>query len=123
MLSEDTRILYENIYKEVEAISKALRNSIKHMPKYNRYLVGDRIVSLLVDIKLEVKLALVAIDYKYDTIKLYNLLITLGILIDDQIEDGGLLLKGKYTVHEPRMRLASLLLMLKDILPQDGCST
>ena len=41
---------------EISAMSKALRQSIKHMPKYYRYNVGDRIINLLLDIKLCVKL-------------------------------------------------------------------
>lgn len=101
-------INYFDVYREIEAISKDLRKSIKHMPRYERYIVGDRILNILLDVKIAVKLACKGRAYTLDTDKLYNDLITLGTLIDDCIEDRALLLKGKYTVHEPRRRLIAL---------------
>ena len=101
-------------YREIEAIGKVLRKSIKHMPRYHRYNEGDRIVNILLDVKIALKLTCKGRNYHLDTDKLYNDLITLGTLIDDCIEDGALLLKGKYTVHEPRMRLIALFKMFPE---------
>lgn len=47
---------YTEVFKEIEAISASLRFSIKHMPRYYRYVLGDRILNILLDIKLMVKL-------------------------------------------------------------------
>lgn len=101
-------ISYIDVYREIEAISKALRESVKHMPRYNRYNEGDRIINILLDIKIAVKLAHKGRNYTLDTDKLYNDLITLGTLIDECIEDKALLLKGKFNVIEPRKRLIAL---------------
>lgn len=121
MESRNVKTLYEDAYREIEAISKVLRKAIRHMPKYSRYIVGDRIVTLIIDIKLEVKITLMGYGHPADIPKLYNSLMSLNILVDDQIEDGSLLLKGEHTVHEAKIRLNSLILTLRDILPQDGC--
>lgn len=96
---------YAKILKEVEAINSSLKTSIKHMPRWNRYNAGDRIILLMLDIKVSLKLVLKGVNYELDNSELYNNLLKLGIIIDDCLEDGSLLLKGKYTVIEPRTRL------------------
>lgn len=101
-------INYSNVYHEIEVISKDLRESIKHMPRYNRYNEGDRIINILLDIKIAVKLVLKGRNYFIDVDKLYNDLITLGTLIDECIDDKALFLKGKFNVIEPRKRLIAL---------------
>ena len=45
-------INYNDVFREVDAISKDLKKSIKHMPRYNRYNEGDRIICLLLDLKV-----------------------------------------------------------------------
>lgn len=47
---------YTEVFKEISAIRKGLREPIKHMPKYNRYLVGDDIQKQLLNIKVSVSL-------------------------------------------------------------------
>lgn len=98
-----------DLFKEVGDISRALKNPIKHMPRYHRYNEGDRIINVLLDIKIEVTLALKGRSYSIDYDKLYNQLITLETLLDECIEEGALLLKGKDTIFEPRKKLIALL--------------
>lgn len=50
-------INYTDVYKEIDFISRELRKAIKHMPRYNRYNEGDRIINILLDVKIAVKLA------------------------------------------------------------------
>lgn len=102
-------INYTDVFREVDAISKGLRKSIKHMPRYNRYNEGDRITCLLLDLKVSARLACKDESFKPDSKELYRMLVTLETLIDECLEDGSLLLKGEYTIHEPRMRLMDLL--------------
>lgn len=99
---------YTEVFKEIEAISAGLRFSIKHMPRYYRYVLGDRILNILLDIKLMVKLKCKGRNYQFSEDDLYNALITLGTLIDEGLEDKALLLKGKYNIIEPRRRLVAL---------------
>lgn len=108
-------INYFDVYREIEAISKVLRKSIKHMPRYERYVVGDKMLNILLDVKIMVKLACKGRNYQPDPDLIYNNLITLGTLMDDCIEDGALLLKGKWTVHEPRSRLIALFNMFPEM--------
>jgi len=61
---------------------------------------------------LPVKLACKGRNYSLDSDKLYNDLITLGTLLDECIEDGALLLKGKFNIIEPRKRLIALFDMI-----------
>lgn len=105
-------INYTDVYKEVDFISRELRKAIKHMPRYNRYNEGDRIINILLDVKIAVKLACKGRSYSLDSDKLYNDLITLGTLLDECIEDGALLLKGKFNIIEPRKRLIALFDMI-----------
>ncbi len=100
---------YATFSKDIDFISKDIKTSVRHMPKYNRYVVGDRILNVLLDIKVEIKLLAFGMGVTTDVSKLYNSLIALWVLIDDCIEDGTLLLKGPFTVAEPRKRLSSLL--------------
>lgn len=79
---------YAKILKEVEAINSSLKTSIKHMPRWNRYNAGDRIILLMLDIKVSLKLVL----------------------------------KGKYTVIEPRIRLITIIEEIQHIILQDGCN-
>ena len=113
---------YAKILKEVEAINSSLKTSIKHMPRWNRYNAGDRIILLMLDIKVSLKLVLKGVNYELDNSELYNNLIKLGIIIDDCLEDGSLLLKGKYTVIEPRTRLITIIEEIQHIILQDGCN-
>lgn len=101
---------YATFSKDIEFICKGLKASIRHMPKYNRYVVGDRILNVLLDIKVTTKLLVFGLGIgKPDVSQLYNSLVTLWMLLDDCIEDGTLLLKGPNTVAEPRKRLSDLL--------------
>lgn len=104
---------YESAYMEISAMSKALRQSIKHMPKYYRYNIGDRIINLLLDIKLCVKLLYKGRNSGYTDDDLYNMLVKLGVLIDDCIEEKALLIKGEYNVIEPRERLRKLFMLFE----------
>ena len=52
------------------------------MPRYNRYNDGDRIINILLDVKIAVKLACNGSNYSLDSDKLYNDLITLGITLE-----------------------------------------
>ena len=113
---------YAKILKEVEAINSRLKTSIKHMPRWNRYNAGDRIILLMLDIKVSLKLVLKGVNYELDNSELYNNLLKLGIIIDDCLEDGSLLLKGKYTVIEPRTRLITIIEGIQHIILQDGCN-
>lgn len=38
-----------DVYKETDFISRELRKAIKHMPRYNRYNGGDRIINISLD--------------------------------------------------------------------------
>ena len=113
---------YAKILKEVEAINSSLKTSIKHMPRWNRYNAGNRIILLMLDIKVSLKLVLKGVNYELDNSELYNNLLKLGIIIDDCLEDGSLLLKGKYTVIEPRTRLIIIIEEIQHIILQDGCN-
>lgn len=106
-------INYVDVFREVDAISKGLRKSIKHMPRYNRYNEGDRIICLLLDLKVSVRLACKDKRFMLDPVELYRMLVTLETLVDECLEDGSLLLKGEYTIHEPRCRLMGLLGMFQ----------
>ena len=75
-------INYINVYKEIDFISRELRKAIKHMPRYNRYNEEYRIINVLLDVKIAVKLACKGRNYSLDSDKLYNDLITLGTLLD-----------------------------------------
>lgn len=107
------KINYVDVFREIDAISKGLRKSIKHMPRYNRYNEGDRIICLLLDLKVSVRLACKDESFKPNSRWLYRMLVTLETLIDECLEDGSLLLKGEYTIHEPRCRLTRLLGMFQ----------
>lgn len=101
---------YATFSKDIDFLSKGIKASVRHMPKYNRYVVGDRILNVLLDIKVEIKLLAFGMGVSTcDVSRLYNSLIALWVLIDDCIENGTLLLKGPFTVAEPRKRLSSLL--------------
>ena len=102
-------INYNDVFREVDAISKDLKKSIKHMPRYNRYNEGDRIICLLLDLKVLVRLACKDESFTPSPKRIYRMLIILETLVDECLEDGSLLLKGKYTIHEPRRRLMDLL--------------
>lgn len=101
-------INYVDLYKDIDFINKELRKSIKQMPRYNRYNEGDRILNLLLDIKVVVKLACKGRNYNLNLDKLYNKLVMLETLIDECIDNGSLLLKGKFTIVESRKRLIAL---------------
>jgi len=83
------------------------------MPRYNRYNEGDRIICLLLDLKVSIRLACKDESFKPNSRWLYRMLVTLETLIDECLEDGSLLLKGEYTIHEPRCRLTGLLGMFQ----------
>lgn len=108
------------INKEVYAMSKKLRVSIKHMPRYYRYNAGDRIVNLLIDMKIALRVAIQGKGVILNARKLYNTLIVLQVLIEDCIEDNALMFKGKWTIHQPYNRLMELLkLCLQDMTTND----
>lgn len=113
---------YAKILKEVEAINRTIKPSIKNMPRWNRYNAGDRIILLLLDIKVSLKLVLKGVNYELSYSQLYNNLLTLGIIIDDCLEDGSLLLKGKFTIMEPRTRLINITEEIQHIILQEGCN-
>lgn len=102
-------IEYEDAFREIEFIRENLRNPIKRMERYERYNYGDRIINLVLDIKISLKLASKGKNYVLDRDQLYNNLITLKVLIDECISNQSLLLKGKYNVIEPKKRLDKLL--------------
>ena len=113
---------YQGILKEVTDIKKKLRKSIKHMPRYDRYLYGDQIQELLQDIKVSVKLACRNVPgFSYSLHSLVLDLTKVEAMLDDCIEDETLLVKGEYTVADPRKQLTDLINKTIAILPQDGC--
>lgn len=68
---------YATFSKDIEFICKGLKASIRHMPKYNRYVVGDRILNVLLDIKVTTKLLVFGLGIgKPDVSQLYNSLVT-----------------------------------------------
>lgn len=99
------------INKEFYSMSKELKASIKHMPRYYRYNAGDRIINLLLDLKIVLRLSLQGKNKQpvFNTKKLYNELIVLQVLIEDCVEDSALVFKGKWTIHQPYNRLIELL--------------
>lgn len=55
-------INYVDVFREVDAISKGLRKSIKHMPRYNRYNERDRIICLLFVLKVRKRFILTHLE-------------------------------------------------------------
>ena len=109
---------FQDLFKDITSISKDLRRAVRHMPKYYRYNEGDQIKRLLVEIKLPIKLAAKDVNYTFgysDTIWKIELLI---IILDDCIEDHALLIKGAFTIAEPRQKLDDLLESLKECIEQ-----
>lgn len=87
-----------DVYAKVSDMSKYLRKSIEQMPKYYRYDIGDEIKKLLRDIKFKAYL----LQWKDCSEELYFMLQHLKVLLDECIDDGILLMSGKYTIFEPR---------------------
>lgn len=113
---------YQSIFKEVADIKKKLRKPIKHMPKYDRYLYGDQIQELLLTIKVSVKLMCQDVPgFSYSLHSLLFDLTKLSVMLDDCIDDGTLLVKGEFTIADPRKQLTNLIDKTIAILPQDGC--
>ena len=90
-----------DVFTKISDMSKYLRNSIKHMPKYYRYDIGDEIRKLLRDMKYKAFL----LQSEDCGKELYNMAQHLKILLDECIEDQALLMKGPYTIFEPRKLL------------------
>lgn len=105
------------LFKEISAMSKEFRHSIKHtMPKENRCGIGDETLQLMRDIKFTIYKGIHAgtildCDSKH---KIIEMLYHLKIMIDECLEDGILLMKGEYTIHQPRKRLADILQQLEN---------
>lgn len=109
---------YTEVFKEISAIRKGLREPIKHMPKYNRYLVGDDIQKQLLNIKVSVSLVYNYPNrFSYPEEVLIKDLCTLAALLDECIEDSVLAMHGYYNIIEPRRRLTKL---IESIIPKTG---
>lgn len=105
---------YTEVFKEISAIRKALREPIKHMPKYDRYLVGDNIQKQLLNIKVTVSLAYNYPDrFGYPDNALIRDLCVLATYLDECIEDNILEMHGYYNIIEPRRRLTKLIESIK----------
>ena len=94
-------------------MSKELRYSIAHMAVEYRRDIGMEIRSTLRELKYEVYKSL-----KYNTIysgrddqedKVTDLLNKVKILMDECVKDNLLLVKGPYTIIQPRKRLKEIL--------------
>lgn len=105
-MSEDVNL---DVYVKASDMSKYLRASIKRMPNYYRYDIGDEIKKLLRDIKFKALL----LQYTDCKEELYFMLLHLKLLLDECIDDGILPMKGPYTIYEPRKILDSLLSLTK----------
>lgn len=92
-------------------MAKEFRRSICKMPMDARNDVGTEIRSTLRQLKYETYLA---IKSQYDNKdNLIDLLNKVKILVDECLEDGFLLVKGPYTIIQPRKRLKEILEQLE----------
>lgn len=98
------------IYLEVSEMSKELRRSISNMPKSSKFVFGDMMCRLLVDIKYQIYLANTTPGEEKlkEMAKMAHLLNKLEICMNDCIEDGSLQLKTKYSVRMPLKRLIEI---------------
>ena len=95
-----------SIYREVCMFSKEIKPSLRIMPKYIQYEIGDELLHLIRDLKYYIYLINKndedRIEYFNKFIDIYN---HIKILIDDCLEDNYLSLKCKYTIYSPLKRL------------------
>lgn len=96
-------------YREVEALRKSLKIPIMKMPRYERYNYGDRMINLMLDIKIHVKLTYEGKNCSLDKDMIFNKLITLKVIMDECIDNESLVLSGRYNIIESIKRLETLL--------------
>ena len=103
-----------DIFVKVSDMSKVLRKSINHMPKEFRYDIGIDIKKLLREMKYKAFL----LQTKDCCEALYFDAQRLKLLVDECIEDEVLLMKGEFTIIEPRRILMNLITLLTS--PTEG---
>lgn len=104
-MCEDAKL---DVYAKISDISRYLRRSIKQMPRYYLYSEGDKIKELLREMKFKAFL----LQSKDCSEELYFMALNLKILLDECLEDKALLMKGPYTIYEPRKKLDELIQIL-----------
>lgn len=97
-----------DVFAKVSDMSKYLRNSIKHILKYERYGIEDEIRKFTRDMKYKAFL----LQSEDCGKELYNMARHLKILLDECIEDKLLLMSGQYTILQPRKLLDTIITLL-----------